>query len=131
VDFHKDFEEEGRDEFFKKISILSVPVLEGEAFGLYLIEAMASGVPVVQPALGAFPEIIEKAGGGVVYQSNTPAQLASTLADLLSDPAKLAELCKTGREGIERKFNIHQQASEIIEFYKKIKNQISLDSDAA
>lgn len=131
VDFHKDFEEEGCHEFFNKISLLSVPVLEGEAFGLYLLESMASGVPVVQPALGAFPEIIEKAGGGVVYQSNTPDQLANTLADILSDPIKLTELSKAGIEGVKQNFNIHQQAGEIIEFYKKTKDQNNLDSNAA
>ena len=42
VEFHKDFEGPGRNEFFKKVSLISVPVLEGEAFGLYLLEAMAS-----------------------------------------------------------------------------------------
>ncbi len=131
VDFHKDFEEKGRHDFFNKISLLSVPVLEGEAFGLYLLEAMASGVPVVQPALGAFPEIIEKAGGGVVYQSNTPAELAGTLADLLSDPSRVSALSKAGKEGVKQKFNIHHQASEIIKFYKRIKDQNNLESDAA
>lgn len=48
------FEDDDRSEFFNKISLLSVPVPGGEAFGIYLLEAMASGVPVVQPAAGAF-----------------------------------------------------------------------------
>jgi glycosyltransferase involved in cell wall biosynthesis len=131
VDFHKDFEEEGRHDFFRKVSLVSVPVLDGEAFGLYLIESMASGVPVVQPALGAFPEIIEKSGGGVIYQPNTPDQLAIALSELLSDRAKLSQLRKNGLEGVNEKFNIHKQAIEIIDFYKKIINPDEFDSDAA
>jgi glycosyltransferase involved in cell wall biosynthesis len=57
VEFHDDFEEQGLREYFEKVSMVSVPVREGEAFGIYLLESMASGVPVVQPALGAFAEI--------------------------------------------------------------------------
>lgn len=131
VDFHQNFEEEGRHYFFRKISVLSVPVLEGEAFGLYLLEAMASGVAVVQPGLGAFPEIIAKSGGGVVYDPNTPDQLAVKLAELLSDPTRLSTLGKAGREGVVDKFNIHHQASAIIDCYRKIRDQKNLESDAA
>ncbi len=131
VEFHKDFEEEGRLEFLKEISILSVPVLEGEAFGLYQLEAMASGIPVVQPALGAFPEIVEKSGGGVIYEPNKPEELASALVDLLGNPEKLSALSKAGKDGIIQKFNIHNQALETIELYKKITDSKNKNSDAA
>ncbi|MDH5400041.1 MAG: glycosyltransferase family 4 protein [Cyclobacteriaceae bacterium] len=131
VDFHKHFEDEDHHDFFKQVSVLSVPVLEGEAFGLYLLEAMASGVAVVQPALGAFPEIIEKSGGGVTYQPNSPEPLAQALADLLSHPEKLAGLSKAGAEGVRQKFNIHQQATEIIALYKKIQGQNKKETHAA
>ena len=64
VEFHEDFEEQGLREFLEKVSVVSVPVRNGEAFGIYLLECMVSGVPVVQPALGAFPEIVELDRGG-------------------------------------------------------------------
>lgn len=131
VEFHKDFEEEGRHEFLEKISILSVPVLEGEAFGLYLLEAMASGIPVVQPALGANPEIIEKAGGGIIYQPNEPEKMAAALIDLLDNPEKLSSLSKAGRDGVTNNFNIHNQALETIEIYNTILDNKNKDSDAA
>ena len=92
---------------------------------------MASGVAVVQPSLGAFPEIIEKAGGGITYEPNTPDQLAKSLTELLSDQSKLSQLSKNGVEGVRQKFNIHQQAAEIINFYKKNVNPDKIDSDAA
>jgi glycosyltransferase involved in cell wall biosynthesis len=120
VIFHKDFEGEGRRDFFSKVSVISVPVLEGEAFGLYLIEAMASGIPVVQPALGAFPEIIDKSDGGIHYSPNNPAILASSLAGLLADPEKLGSLSENGRKGVENHFNTHSQAIRMIEIYREI-----------
>ena len=119
--FHKDFENEGRHEFFSKVSLISVPVLEGEAFGMYLLEAMASGVPVVQPALGAFPEIVGLSEGGIIYQPNEPEELANTLEDLHLNPDKLSSLSKSARNGIIKHFSIHDQASRMMKFYKQIK----------
>ena len=120
VEMHHDFEHNGIQQFFGKVSVLSVPVRKGEAFGLYLLESMASGVPVVQPALGAFPEIIRKSGGGVVYEKNVPSELSGVLAALLADPDQLNELSTNGREGIETYFNIYLQAQKMIELYLNI-----------
>ena len=122
VEFQEDFEEKGRKDFFRKVSVVSVPVRIGEAFGLYLLESMASGVPVVQPALGAFPEIIRKSGGGVVYEPNQPEVLAESFAKLLSDPGHLAELSRAGYEGVRRYFDIFTHARELIAVYESAKN---------
>ncbi len=118
VQFMEDFEEEGRKEFFRKVSVVSVPVRIGEAFGLYLLESMASGVPVVQPALGAFPEIIQKSGGGVIYTPNQPEILADSLAKVLSDPQQLAWLSQTGYEGVHRHFDIFNHSRELVSAYE-------------
>ncbi len=115
-----DFEDEAVHEFFKKVSMVSVPVRIGEAFGMYLIESMASGVPVVQPALGAFPEIIEISGGGVTYMPNAPEKLSETWAELLKDPEKLEQLSLAGYEGTRKSFNIYNHTEEIIGLYESL-----------
>jgi glycosyltransferase involved in cell wall biosynthesis len=115
-----DFEEKGLHEFFGKVAVVSVPVRIGEAFGIYLLEAMASGVPVIQPALGAFPEIIELSGGGETYMPNTPENLSRKLAELLSDTTKLEQLSRAGYTGTKEKFDIHIHALEMISLYKSL-----------
>ncbi len=118
VDFHEDFEEQGLREFLDKVAMVSVPVRNGEAFGIYLLECMVSGVPVVQPALGAFPEIVGLTGGGVVYPSNTPETLAESLEGLLSDPEQLDQLSKKGAEGVKKHFHINVQAAQMVGVYE-------------
>ena len=119
VEFHEDFEEEGLREFMDKVSMVSVPVRNGEAFGIYLLECMVSGVPVVQPALGAFPEIIELSEGGVVYENNTPEELSAALEKLLNDEAELDRLSRKGKEGVEKHFHIDMQAERMIKVYEE------------
>ncbi|WP_372651032.1 glycosyltransferase family 4 protein, partial [Draconibacterium sp.] len=116
----EEFEGAARHEFFKQVAMISVPVRIGEAFGMYLLEAMASGVPVVQPALGAFPEIVDVSGGGITYSPNTPEKLCESWAELLNDPDKLEKLSLAGYEGIGKKFNIHNHAAEIVELYETL-----------
>lgn len=120
VDFHEEFEGEGRKAFFRKTAIASVPVRNGEAFGMYLPELMAAGIPIVQPALGAFPEIVGLSEGGEVYSPNTPEMLASTWAGILRDPSLLEKLSHSARKGVESSFNIHTHAGEMINVYHKL-----------
>jgi len=128
VEFHEDFDGEGRHDFFSKVKMISVPVRNGEAFGLYLLESMASGVPVVQPNLGAFPEIVEKSNGGVIFEDNSPEALASALKNLLNQEDKLNELSLSARKGVENEFNIYTQADKLIDIYTQfLKNHLPLN----
>jgi glycosyltransferase involved in cell wall biosynthesis len=118
VIFLENFGNEHRHIFFERVSVLSVPVRRGEAFGIYLAEAMASGIPAVQPDLGAFPEIIEATGGGLIYGKNTPGELAGGLEKLLSDKDLLSVMSINARKGVEQKFNINTQAALLADIYK-------------
>jgi glycosyltransferase involved in cell wall biosynthesis len=119
VTFHEDFSEEGLKEFYEKVLVLSVPVRNGEAFGIYLLEAMASGIPVIQPALGAFPEIIKLSGGGVIYQPNEPFALTQAIADTLSDPALITQLSRSAIQGVETSFDILKQSLKMVNYYEQ------------
>jgi glycosyltransferase involved in cell wall biosynthesis len=113
-----EFEGEERQKFFDSVRLISVPVLNGEAFGLYMLEAMASGIPMVQPALGAFPEVTEISGGGVIYGENKPEQLAKSLGELIFNDARLQELSAAGLTGVKDHFDIHAQAKKMVAVYE-------------
>jgi glycosyltransferase involved in cell wall biosynthesis len=120
VEFVDDFYGDALDNFFAGLSVLTVPVLKGEAFGLYQLEAMASGIPVVQPALGAFPEVVEVTGGGAIFHPNTPEALATKLAEVLSQPEKLKQMSFSGRKAIEEKFNNKILTENMVKIYEKV-----------
>ncbi|WP_163711647.1 glycosyltransferase family 4 protein [Mangrovibacterium lignilyticum] len=122
VHWVEEFEGEARQRFFDLVALLSVPVLNGEAFGLYQLEALASGIPLVQPELGAFPEVVNLSEGGVIYHPNSPKKLAKAWKSLILDPAKLSELSKAGLAGVKKHFDIHQQAKKLVDIYEKVKN---------
>lgn len=123
VIFIDSFDAESRKKFFSEIAILSVPVRNGEAFGIYLAEAMSSGVPVVQPALGAFPEIVSLSNGGVIYDENTPEKLAESIKMLFNDKKKLSKLSVIGKLCTDKHFNIQTIAKKMIDIYTYIKNK--------
>ena len=124
IEFFPDFTAERINKFFKSIRVLSVPVLKGEAFGLYQIEALASGIPLVQPEIGAFPEILNSTGGGLIYHPNTPDALSRKLAEALSDPDQLNKMSLAGRKAVEEKFDSKKLTSKMINIYTQINHSI-------
>lgn len=104
--------------FFHDIDVLSVPSGYHEPKGLYLLEAMACGVPVVQPNHGAFPEMIALTGGGVLAASETGAAVAAALYDLWRDPARAAELARRGAAGVRAHYTSDHMARAVLAAYR-------------
>jgi glycosyltransferase involved in cell wall biosynthesis len=121
MEFREDFSSSGISGFFDGLTVLSVPVLKGEAFGLYQLEALASGVPLVQPALGAFPEIISKSGGGLVYFPNDAETLASNLMSLMSDESRLKLFSISGRKAIEEQYDCAKITRKLVSVYATLR----------
>jgi glycosyltransferase involved in cell wall biosynthesis len=120
VQFFPNVDRAGKQAMLRGCSVFSVPALYGEAFGLYVIEALASGVPVVQPRHAAFPELVEKSGGGIIYEPGNGRALAEALEPLLLDTEKARILGETGRKAVTEKFSAEQMARETIEAYREL-----------
>jgi glycosyltransferase involved in cell wall biosynthesis len=118
VSFHPNLTREEKLEFFRTLTVFSTPAMYGEAFGLYVIEALAAGVPVVQPRHAGFPELVELTGGGLVTDPNAQA-LATGIESLLADPAKAQAFGRKGRASVEEKFAVDRMASKVAETYQQ------------
>jgi glycosyltransferase involved in cell wall biosynthesis len=98
--------------FLQSLSVLSVPATYGEAFGLVVIEALACGVPVVQPDHGAFPELVRATGGGLLCPPDDAGALAVALEQLLLAPGLASELGHRGRAAVLENFSADRMARE-------------------
>jgi glycosyltransferase involved in cell wall biosynthesis len=103
--------------FLKTLDVLSVPAPYDEPKGVFLLEAMASGVPVVQPRRGAFTEIVETTGGGLLVAPDDPAALADGLYALWSDRRRAASLGERGFEGVRRHYSIARSTDRLLAVY--------------
>ena len=110
-------------EFFHRIDLLSVPTIYQEPKGLFVLEAWAAGVPVVQPSHGAFPELIETHGGGLVCQPGSAEDLAFAIQSLIDDPDRRLELGRLGRAAVEEHFNEEAMAERTAAVYEEILQQ--------
>jgi glycosyltransferase involved in cell wall biosynthesis len=105
--------------FLQSLDVLSVPTPYREPKGLYILEALANGVPVVQPNHGSFPELIAATGGGLLVTPDDPADLARGLHQLLTDPAQRLELGRKGREAVHEHFSAAGEAGRTIEVFRR------------
>lgn len=94
----------GKAAFLRSLHVLSVPTVYREAKGFYVLEAMAAGVPVVQPRHGSFPELVEATGGGLLYDPTGPEALADAIESLMDDEARRSHLAGAGRAAVREKF---------------------------
>jgi glycosyltransferase involved in cell wall biosynthesis len=104
----------GKVRFLQSLDVLSVPTTYREPKGLYVLEALANGVPVVQPNHGSFPELIAATGGGLLVSPDDPVELANGLHRLLTDPAQRLELGQKGREAVHEHFSAAGEAGRTV-----------------
>jgi glycosyltransferase involved in cell wall biosynthesis len=105
--------------FLQGLDILSVPTTYREPKGIYVLEALANGVPVVQPRHGSFPELIEATGGGLLVEPDNPEDLARGLRRLLDDAAHRQELGRKGKEAVHQHFHAAGMARKTEEVYQQ------------
>ena len=117
VKIYPEFLGESKKDFFSNIDVMSVPVRKHDGYGLYLLEANLHGVPVVQPSTGAFPEIVERTGGGITYSPDSISELATSLLKVLQDKELRIKLGNQGQENVLAKLSLEKMSEELSRVY--------------
>jgi glycosyltransferase involved in cell wall biosynthesis len=107
-------------DFLRNLDVLSVPSTYGDAKGMFLLEAMANGVPVVQPRHGSFTEIVRNTGGGLLVDPDSTARLAEGILSLWKDRALLEELGRRGAAGVREHYSVTRMAARALDVYSGV-----------
>ena len=120
VNYLGEVDRDGKFRFLNEIDVFSVPTDYAEAKGLYVLEALSQGVPVVQPEHGSFPELVEASGGGLLHQPGNAKELAAQLATLMDDPEHRQTLGRRGRDVVHAEFTDERMAERVWAYFKEL-----------
>ena len=109
--YHGEVDRREKIRFLCSLQVFSVPATYADPKGLSVLEALANGIPVVQPNHGAFPELIAATGGGLLVEPHAPAPLAHQLAALLRDEKRRRQLGQTGQAAVHSRFHADAMAA--------------------
>jgi glycosyltransferase involved in cell wall biosynthesis len=110
----------GKIRFLQSLDVLCVPTVYRESRGLFVLEAWANGVPVVLPAHGAFPEMVEDTGGGLLFEPGDPAALADALAQMALDREEAAECGRRAQGAVHQRYTAEGMARKTMELYARV-----------
>lgn len=113
---------EDKLDFLRSIDVLSVPTTYLEPKGLFVLEALAAGVPYIQPAHGAFPELHQRLGGGYLFDPNVPTELVTQLAHVFSNISESRELAELGRTALFHSSTTMHEAKHLIELFGTLRD---------
>jgi glycosyltransferase involved in cell wall biosynthesis len=112
VEFCPNLTRDAKLDFLHSLTVFSVPARHPEAFGLYVIEALAAGVPVVQPDHGGFSELVAATGGGRLFPAGNETALANAIEALLRTPEEARAMGEAGRAAVRERFTADAMAGE-------------------
>jgi glycosyltransferase involved in cell wall biosynthesis len=120
VAYRGEVDRAGKIAFLRELDVLSVPATYDEPKGVFLLESMACGVPVVQPRRGAFTEVVEKTGGGLLVRADDVEGLAEGLDTLWRDRTLREELGRRGHEGVRAHYTIQHSVDRLTAVFEEV-----------
>ena len=118
--YHGAVDREQKISFLRSLDVLSVPATYDEPKGIFLLEAMACGVPVVQPRRGGFTEVVEKTGGGLLVEPDSVEALVEGIARIFRAPELGEALGKSGFDKVREHYNVSLMADRALEVYEEV-----------
>lgn len=113
---------------YRRADVFVFPSLWNEAFGMPVVEAMASGIPAVVTRSGPLAELVGEGACGRVVERDDPAGLAAAIAGLFDDPALARRLGAAGRRRAESHFSWDDLASQLERLYARPAGEESASS---
>lgn len=110
--------------FLNSLDVLSVPTTYREPKGLSILEALANGVPVVQPAHGAFPELLEATQGGLLFEPGNLDDLVAKWESLLLNPDERSRLAVTGQSRVRESFSTTVMAEQTLRLFDSLPRRV-------
>jgi glycosyltransferase involved in cell wall biosynthesis len=118
--YHGEMDRSEKQNYLRNLSVFSVPTPYEDPKGLFLLEAMAAGTPVIQPRHGAFTEIIETTRGGILVEPDNPEALARGLLDIWQNPDMRNELSDNAYHGVREHYSVRAMAEKTIDVFQRI-----------
>ncbi len=118
-EYHGEVDRAQKINFLNSLHVFSVPTMYKDPKGLSILEALANGVPVVQPRHGAFPEMLQATQGGLLIEPESAAALANGILELYHNPARRAELGRQGQAAVQRELSDAKMAEATLEVYRR------------
>jgi len=110
----------GKLELLRRMAVMSMPATYDEPKGLTLLEALATGVPLVQPDRGSFTEIVKRTGGGILVTPDDPDALADGLFRMITDRAAAEAMGRAGAEAVRRTYTADCMAAAAERVYQEL-----------
>lgn len=117
--YYGEVDRRSKIDFLNSLHALSVPTVYQEPKGLFVLEALANGVPVVQPKHGAFPELLLSTGGGILVEPQSPPALAAGIEKLMHEARLREQLGQQGKAAVQRLFSDQMMAEATLQVYRR------------
>lgn len=112
-EYHGSPDLDAKVKFLSDVDLFCVPTEYEDPKGLFVLESLAAGTPVVMPDHGAFGELIHSTGGGMLVPPNDRESLRDALVHLIHDPEKRRELAAQGHAAVHAKHSIETAAAQM------------------
>ncbi len=100
------------------LDILALATVTHEAFGRVIIEAQASGVPVVATEVGGVVDIIENGKTGLLVPPADPESMAEAVTKIFKDPQLARNLAENALRRVQEKYNVELMVKNTLDVYK-------------
>jgi len=108
---------------YRSADVFVFPSTWEEPFGISIVEAMASGIPVVATKVGGIPEIVREGETGRLVPPGDPQSMAEAIGQLLDSEPDRQRLGAAGRSAAESRFSIDAHVDRLLGLYNRMMSE--------